>query len=226
MYIRNKLTIPTNMSNNKMNKTGPIKVVIVGNSGVGKSCIISQFAFNIFDDNSTASLGALCISKVLDIEKYGTSVQFHLWDTAGQEVFRSLVPAYYKSAQAVIVAYSVDNRKSFEDAEIWIKEVKENAPDDVKLFIVANKSDLIEKQKVSIEEGKEFATSYNSSFHLTSAKLNTGIEDLFVAVAISLNAIGSKESEKPSLKSDIEHRIRHSSVKLSRSSLSKQHNCC
>ena len=198
-----------------------VKVVIIGNSGVGKSCIISQFAFNMFDQQSSPSLGTLCISKVLEFEKYGKKVNYQLWDTAGQEEFKSMVAIYYKSAKAFIVAYSVDNRKSFEAVNGWIKEVREKAPIDAKLFIVANKSDLVEKQQVSVEEGKELADSYNSSFHVTSAKLNIGIEELFVDIALKLNIIGVKGS-----KANCKTSMKNGAVKLKGDRSHNNQNCC
>ena len=140
-------------------------------------------------------MGAMFISKALEMPEYNTTVRFQIWDTAGQERYRSLAVMHYRDADVALIVYDISNRKSFEGLNDWLKELNEKAPKDILTFFVANKSDMVEKEEVKLEEGRKFAEEHNGIFKMTSAKDNTGIKDLFTTIPVSLGIIG-KDSIK------------------------------
>ena len=137
------------------------------------------------------------------------------WDTAGQELYRSMGIMYYNNADAAILVYSIDDVKSFESLEYWIKELEKNAPPKIKLFVVANKTDLVEKELVKLDKGKEFAEKNNGVFKLTSAKDNLGINELFTEISIAVD-------KKPTLHEDTQQKTISGRASLHK----KKEKCC
>ena len=158
-----------------------IKVVLLGNTGVGKSCIVSRFVKNTFDSNMPSTLGGMFLSKMICLGP-NCELQFNIWDTAGQEKYRSMASMYYKDADIAILVYSIDNRKSFESVNFWINELKAKAPNKIMLYIVSNKSDKIKDEVVKFDEGKRLSIQHNAIFKITSAKCGDGIDDLFTTI--------------------------------------------
>lgn len=158
-----------------------IKVVLLGESGVGKTSIISQFTSGVFDPNIVTSITAQFISKTIIYKEYNKSLRFDIWDTAGQEKFRSLAKIFYKDAKIIVLVYDITSKKNFTELKnYWYEQqTKLNADCDPIFAVVANKSDLYGEQQVSDEEGKDFAKSINAIFQSTSAKSDSGIQDLF-----------------------------------------------
>ena len=157
----------------------PNKVVLVGESGVGKTCIIAQFTSGKFDPSTVSSLTAQFIRKTLEFPE-GKSLTFDIWDTAGQEKYRSLAKIFYKDAKAVILVYDVTNKKSFDEMkDYWYEQIKQLGDKDIIIAIAANKSDLYEEKQVENEEGEKFATEIGAIFASTSAKNDSGIQALF-----------------------------------------------
>ena len=157
----------------------PYKVVLIGQSGVGKTCIIAQFINKNFDPDGVLSSSCQFLRKVMTFADDKT-LTFDIWDTAGQERYRSMAKVFYKDAKAVILVYDITNPESFDDMKnYWYKQVEESGRKDVIYAVAANKSDLYEEQKVSDEEGEEFAKSINAIFVSTSAKNDSGIQALF-----------------------------------------------
>ena len=113
------------------------KVVLLGESGVGKTCIISRYTSNIFEDNGISTTGASYCAKTLSFEEYGgKTIKFEIWDTAGQERYRSLAKVFYKNSRVCILVYDITRKASFEELKnYWIKEIKENAPENTSKFI-------------------------------------------------------------------------------------------
>ena len=162
-----------------------VKVVLVGESGVGKTSIISRFITDSFDSEVLSSSSAQFISKTIKLsEPENTTIKFDIWDTAGQERFRSLAKIFYKDAKIIIYVYDITDRKSFEEIKnYWYKETSENFIDNsVVLALVGNKSDLYENEQVSDEEGKKFADEIHAIFKITSALSNTGINWVFDSI--------------------------------------------
>ena len=163
-----------------MNDPDSIKVVLLGESGVGKTSIISQFTSHKFDPHRETSLSAQFVSKTLDFPDLGQSIKFDIWDTVGQEKYRSLAKIFYKDAKVIIFVYDITTEFSFEGLKnYWYEETKANWEDSPILAVVANKIDLYNEIKVSNNEGKEFAEQIGAIFQTTSALSDSGITQLF-----------------------------------------------
>ena len=158
-----------------------IKIVLIGESGSGKTSIIQQFAYKIFDPNCATSISSQYVSKVLSIPEINKSLRIEIWDTAGQERYRSMAKLFYQDAKVIIFVYDVTSKQSFDELiKYWIPEVKNSINEKEVIFgLVANKSDLYELEQVSSEEGNKLAESINAVFQNTSAKLGLGIGKLF-----------------------------------------------
>ena len=158
-----------------------VKVVLLGQSSVGKTCIVGRLISGRFDEAAAPTLGAAYASKTLEIS--GTTIALQIWDTAGQERFRVLAPMYYRGAHAAILVYSITDDASFTEIDYWVNSVKENAGADVALFLVGNKVDLETNRQVSEAAGAAKAKDVGASFMETSAMTGSGIDDLFRTVA-------------------------------------------
>ena len=157
-----------------------MKVVLLGESGVGKTSIISQFTSGKFNPRCPTSVSAQFISKQIKFPKYNKILKFDIWDTVGQEKYRSLAKIFYKDAKAVILVYDVTNENSFTQLkEYWYEQIKQLGDKDIILAIAANKNDLYDERVVESETGEEFARSVGAIFMSTSAKDDNGITALF-----------------------------------------------
>ena len=163
-----------------MSGTESIKVVLLGESGVGKTSIISQFTTHTFDPHRETSLSAQFISKTTEFPDLGQSIKFDIWDTVGQERFRSIAKIFYKDAHVVILVYDITSKKSFNALnDFWIGEIKNNCNKTPLFAIIGNKIDLYAKQEVDQLDGKDLAKKIGGIFQLTSAKTAEGISQLF-----------------------------------------------
>ena len=163
--------------------TTQYKVVLIGESGVGKTCIIAQFTNGKFDPNTVTSLTAQYIRKNVDLPD-GETITFDIWDTAGQEKYRALAKIFYKDARAIVLVYDVTSIKSFEEIKnYWYEQIKQLGSENIVIAIAANKYDLYEEKQVSNEDGEEFAKSIGAIFVSTSAKNASGINALFENIA-------------------------------------------
>ena len=163
--------------------TDPCKVVLIGESGVGKTCIIAQFINKTFDPNVVSSLTSQYIRKNIELPE-GKSVLMDIWDTAGQEKHRALAKIFYKNSKAVLLVYDITRKKSFEEIKnYWYEQVKESSDKDTILALVGNKYDLINEKDVSNEDGEEFVKSIGAIFALTTATDYNSINALFESIA-------------------------------------------
>ena len=163
-----------------MSNAEPVKVVLIGESGVGKTSIIAQFTSGKFDPDCVTSLSAQFISKTVEFQNLGKAIKFDIWDTAGQEKYRALAKIFYKDAKVIFLVYDITDAKSFSELkEYWHGVVKANGDSDAIIAIVANKNDLYDNAQVKNEEGEEFARSIGAIFQSTSAKSDSGITTLF-----------------------------------------------
>jgi small GTP-binding protein len=162
-----------------MSSPETVKVVLLGQAGVGKTCIISKFITGDFNPNTISSLSAQYISKNMTIQD--KVIKFDIWDTAGQERFRALAKIFYKDAKVICLCYDITSKESFNELkDYWYeKQTKLNANGDPIFAVVANKNDLYQSAQVKDEEGKAFAKSINGIFQSTSAKSDSGITSLF-----------------------------------------------
>ena len=158
-----------------------IKVVLVGESGTGKTSIIQQFAYKIFDPNCATSISSQYVSQVINIPAINKSLKLEIWDTAGQERYRSMAKLFYQDAKIIIFVYDFTSRSSFDYLiNFWIPEVQITINVKNVIFgLVANKCDLYEIGSVSDEEGMDLADKINAVFQITSAKLGLGVNTLF-----------------------------------------------
>ena len=170
----------TNINNDFQNRseyTYSIKFIIVGDSSVGKSNILLRFSRNIFDPGHQATLGIEFANKHVLYNNIDYLVQ--VWDTAGQENFRSVTRAYYKAAAVAMVVYDITNEESFEHIKQWIKDCKDLAPKSVQLVLIGNKIDLEDKRTIIEQRGIELAKENNMLFFETSALNGNGVENAF-----------------------------------------------
>jgi small GTP-binding protein len=163
-----------------MSEPESIKVVLVGESGVGKTSIISQFTSKKFDPHRETSLSAQFISKTVNFQDLGKEIKFDIWDTVGQEKYRSLAKIFYKDAKVIVFVYDITTEYSFNELKnYWYEETRSNTDGSPILAVVGNKIDLYKDQKVSNNDGKEFADKIGAIFQTTSAQSDSGISTLF-----------------------------------------------
>ena len=163
-----------------MSEPESIKVVLVGESGVGKTSIIQQFTAKKFDPHRETSLSAQFISKTVNFQDLGKEIKFDIWDTVGQEKYRSLAKIFYKDAKVIVFVYDITTEYSFNELKnYWYEETRSNTDGSPILAVVGNKIDLYKDQKVSNNDGKEFAEKIGAIFQTTSAQSDSGISTLF-----------------------------------------------
>ena len=164
-------------------KLAGCKVVLLGDSGVGKTCIIARYISGTFDKNSPTTNGASFCCKNVRFEQLDKNLLLDIWDTAGQEKYKSLSKFFYKDAAVCILVYDVTLKESFDSLKnYWYNQIKEFSEPDIVLGVAGNKYDLFEHEKVKEEEAREWAKEIGAVFELTSAQNNTGINDLFTKV--------------------------------------------
>ena len=154
-----------------------LKLIVVGNQGTGKSCILNRFVNETFEENYEATIGLDFQSKNITI--HDQDVRLIIYDTAGQEKFRSLIPMYIREAQIILFIYDISDEESFNSIPKWIQEVKEVLKEEVVFALIGNKIDLESQRKVSFEDGKKFAEQNNFVFQEVSAKTGKNFENLF-----------------------------------------------
>lgn len=160
------------------------KLVIIGNSGVGKSSLLLRFADDQFSETYLTTIGVDFRFKTLKIDD--KNVKLQIWDTAGQERFRTITNAYYKGADGIVIVYDTTSQSSFDDIEkFWINEVESYAEKDVDLLLLGNKNDM-DKRVVDAAKAKEYADKRKMQFFLTSAKTAEQVETAFVTVSRKL----------------------------------------
>ena len=155
-----------------MDNNEPIKVILLGESGVGKTNLINVSLGRNFNDESLSTQS--CYYSESSFTYKDKTYFYNLWDTAGQEQYRSLNRIFLQKGKIILLVYSIDNENSFQEIEFWLNYVKENLEDEKTILaLIANKSDLFERQKVSDDLGREFAEKNKMKFNITSAKDNS-----------------------------------------------------
>ena len=156
------------------------KVVLVGDTGVGKTCIIQRYVNNNYSEVNESTVASTYTYKVVDYPEYKKSISFDIWDTAGQELYRALAKNFYLNASIGILVYDIRRKASFESIKnYWYDQLKESGEENMILGIAGNKCDLFQEEEVSEEDGRNFAKSIGAIFHLTSCKESIGIDELF-----------------------------------------------
>lgn len=163
-----------------------MKLLMVGDSGVGKSSLLLRFVDDQFNATFVTTVGI--DFKIKNIVLDERKVRLQIWDTAGQERFRTITTAYYRGAMGIVIVYDVCNRLSFDKIEAWYKTVQEHASDDLEVLIVGNKCDEEEARVVSTQQGEELANKLGVSFIEASAKSGLNINDVFYSLASDILA--------------------------------------
>eukprot|EP00742_Colponemidia_sp_Colp-10_P010711 GILJ01011789.1.p1 GENE.GILJ01011789.1~~GILJ01011789.1.p1 ORF type:complete len:239 (-),score=26.36 GILJ01011789.1:501-1217(-) len=161
-----------------------IRLVLLGDSAVGKTCVVSRFTKNEFYDYQESTIGAAFTNQTLQLADH--IVKMEMWDTAGQERFRSLAPVYYRGAAAAVVVYDICSLDSFEGAKGWIKELRTLGSPNAVIALAGNKLDLDDKRKVPYTVAKEFAEQESLIFREVSAKTGYNVQELFQEIATKL----------------------------------------
>lgn len=162
----------------------PYKLVLLGESSVGKSSLVLRFVRGQFFEYQESTIGAAFLTQTVPLGE--TTVKFEIWDTAGQERYRSLAPMYYRGAAAAIVVYDITNYDSFVRAKQWVKELQRQGSPSIVIALAGNKCDLSDKRKVDPNEAQSYADEYGILFMETSAKQDRNVGDIFVAIAKKL----------------------------------------
>lgn len=157
------------------------KLLLIGDSGVGKSCFLLRFADDTYTESYISTIGV--DFKIRTIEQDQKTVKMQIWDTAGQERFRTITSSYYRGAHGIIIVYDVTDRDSFNDVKNWMQEIEKYAMENVNKLLVGNKCDLSNKKVVTYDEGKELADSYGIRFVETSAKNAHNVDQAFHLMA-------------------------------------------
>ena len=222
------------------------KVVLVGETGVGKTSIISQFIDQVFEEELQTSTGGSFSSKEIFFDN-GKSLKLEIWDTAGQERYRSLTKIFYKNSSCAILVYDITKKQTFDELKnYWIGQIKESAPKDIMLAIVGNKEDLLDKEQVDENEARDFAKENNALFFSTSAKNSDAINQLFIDIGkkytgwnsnakIELNK-EKNDNENKKINEEINNdneennenktRKKNTTIKLKQSDKDKKKGCC
>ncbi|CAK8675898.1 unnamed protein product [Clavelina lepadiformis] len=164
-----------------------VKVCVLGDSGVGKTCITTRFVQDTYDPVFQPTIGAAFSSRHVYAPE-GTLYKLQIWDTAGQERYKSLTPMYYRSADVAIITYDITARESlFQGAAAWLRDIRDHGPPDVLLAVVGNKTDLSEStRQVHRHEGRKFAKEIGAIFYETSAKTGENVSDVFLDICAEL----------------------------------------
>jgi len=168
-----------------MSKQFQFKLVLLGESAVGKSSLVLRFVKDQFDDYRESTIGAAFLTQTVTLDNQ-TTVKFEIWDTAGQERYKSLAPMYYRNANCAVVVYDITQATSLEKARTWIRELQRQADPSIVIALCGNKLDLAARRQVSQEEAKKYAEEEGLMWTETSAKTGEGVAEIFTEIAKKL----------------------------------------
>ncbi|KAG1714609.1 Ras-related protein Rab-10 [Nymphon striatum] len=173
------------------------KLLLIGDSGVGKTCILFRFSDDAFNTTFISTIGI--DFKIKTIELRGKKIKLQIWDTAGQERFHTITTSYYRGAMGIMLVYDITNPKTFDNIAKWLRNIDEHANEDVEKMILGNKCDVDDKRMISKERGDSIAREHGIKFLETSAKANVNIERAFMELAEAiLDKVPSKDSAEAS----------------------------
>ncbi|PAA72475.1 hypothetical protein BOX15_Mlig021038g1 [Macrostomum lignano] len=162
------------------------KLLLIGDSGVGKSCLLLRFADDTYTESYISTIGV--DFKIRTIELDGKTIKLQIWDTAGQERFRTITSSYYRGAHGIIVVYDCTDQESFNNVKNWLQEIDKYASENVNKLLVGNKCDLTSKKVVDFATAKEYADKLGIVFLETSAKNATNVEQAFMSMASEIKS--------------------------------------
>jgi Ras-related protein Rab-8A len=161
-----------------------VKLLMIGDSGVGKTCLLLRYANDSFSPTFITTIGI--DFKIKNVEVDGTRIKLQIWDTAGQERFRTITTSYFRGAQGILLVYDVTDRRSFESIRNWINQIQQHADVHVNKILVGNKCDMLNEKVVSTDEGKALAAEFGIPFYECSAKTNIHVESSFASLAAAV----------------------------------------
>jgi len=168
------------------------KYIIIGDSGCGKSCLLSQFIDKKFESSHDITIGVEFGSKLIKVD--GEQIKLQIWDTAGQEAFRSITRSYYKGAIGAIIVFDITRRYTFDNIKKWLIECEQYSGTYINILLVGNKSDLVARQEVGSEEALEFAKKNSIEYIETSARTGLNVDNIFIHITSDiLKKIKSKQ---------------------------------
>jgi small GTP-binding protein len=171
-------------ANGQAARTCQFKMVLLGESAVGKSSLVLRFVKGQFHEYQESTIGAAFLTQTVSVDD--TTVKLELWDTAGQERYHSLAPMYYRGAQAAIVVYDITNADTFSRAKVWVKELQRQAAPNIVIALAGNKADLAAKRQIEVNDAQAYADENGLIFMETSAKTAMNVNDIFMAIAKKL----------------------------------------
>ena len=157
------------------------KVLLLGNSDVGKSSLILRYVDQVWSDNFVPTIGVDFKVKTLELDN--KNIKMQIWDTAGQERFRNVIASYFRGSHGILLLYDITNKDSFKNLESWLIEIEKNASPNVLKILIGNKNDLENDRDIKYEEGQAFANRNGMQFIETSAKMNTNVNEAFETLA-------------------------------------------
>ena len=172
------------------------KLIIIGDSGIGKSCLLNRFSDDVYSDAYISTIGV--DFKIRTIEIGAKVCKLQIWDTAGQERFRTITSSYYRGAHGIVIVFDITNLESFTNCEMWLTEVQRYANDQASRILVGTKSDLADRRKISYADAQEFAAKNGMEYIETSAKTGTNVESAFLNLAKQLCSINRTIKETQS----------------------------
>jgi len=182
------------------------KLVILGDTAVGKSCVVLRYVRDEFCEFQESTIGAAFLSHTAKLDS--ESVKLEIWDTAGQERYRSLAPMYYRGSAAAVIVYDITNKESFSGAKSWVKELEGRAGTDIVIALAGNKSDMESKRNIEFEEVSAYAQENNLLHFEISAKTGANIKELFTEIATKIPKIDQPETHSAFPISPPRHRRR------------------
>lgn len=171
------------------------KLLLIGDSGVGKSCLLLRFADNTYTESYISTIGVDFKVRTIELEK--KTIKLQIWDTAGEERFRTITSSYYRGAHGIIVVFDVTDQVSYNNVKQWLKEIERYACENVNKLLVGNKCDLDDKRQVAQETAKEFADDLQISYIETSAKNATNVDETFIKIAEEIRHMRRDPSPEP-----------------------------
>jgi Ras-related protein Rab-1A len=171
------------------------KLLLIGDSGVGKSCLLLRFADDTYTESYISTIGVDFKIRTVDLD--GKCIKLQIWDTAGQERFRTITSSYYRGAHGIIIVYDITDVESFNNVRQWLFEIDRFANEHVNKLLVGNKADLVSKRVVATETAQDFAASLDIPFLETSAKNSTNVEEAFLTMAAQIKTRMANNQPKP-----------------------------
>ena len=175
-----------------------LKILLLGDSEVGKSCFLMRYSENVFIENYITTIGLDYKLKTIKLDS-GKTIKVQLWDTAGQDKYRTIAKNYYKGSHGILLLYDITKQSSFDNIREWVRDIREEVSQKAIIFLIGNKIDMEEKRKIPKEKGEELAEEFKIPFFEASAKSGENVDEVFKALYNKISEIyGELERERGS----------------------------